>query len=141
MVNNEKVRLMPKLAVYEKEEGREDMRTSNYFRSDYVRHEIIKTILITTVGFLLLLSLVILANLNAIIDNVLKMNYPVVGWTILGAYLILVVFYAVLTGIIYRIRYMYSHGRLARYYRILSRVRRIEEREERQRDEEEEWGE
>ena len=37
MVNMRKVRLMTKLAIYEKKEGKEDIHLGKFFRRDYVR--------------------------------------------------------------------------------------------------------
>ena len=44
MLNNRKVRLMTKLAIYEKEDGKEDIRLGRYYRGDYVRYQLLKTI-------------------------------------------------------------------------------------------------
>jgi uncharacterized membrane protein (DUF485 family) len=34
---------MTRLAIYEKGEGREDLRLAEYYRSDYIRYQILKT--------------------------------------------------------------------------------------------------
>ncbi|MCR5377091.1 MAG: hypothetical protein K6E71_10130 [Lachnospiraceae bacterium] len=141
MINNEKIRLMTKLAVYENGDGREDMAVANYFRSDYIRHEILKTILAVTFGSLILLALVIAYKLDFILDNALDLNYKLLGRQVLVAYLILQVVFVSITWIGYRIYYLRSHARLNRYYRLLSKVRKIEEKEERQKDLLEGWGE
>ena len=44
MVNMRKVRLMTKLAIYEKKEGKEDIKLGKYFRRDYVRLKILHNI-------------------------------------------------------------------------------------------------
>lgn len=141
MINNEKIRLMTKLAVYESGDGREDMAVANYFRSDYIRHEILKTILAVTFGSLILLALVIAYKLDFILDNALDLNYKLLGRQVLVVYLILQVVFVSITWIGYRIYYLRSHTRLNRYYRLLSKVRKIEEKEERQKDLLEGWGE
>ena len=50
MLNNRKVRLMTRLAIYEQTEGKEDVRISKYFRTDYVRLNVLKSIVAVTVG-------------------------------------------------------------------------------------------
>ncbi|MDF2593610.1 MAG: hypothetical protein K0S75_3076, partial [Clostridia bacterium] len=42
MLNTNKVRLMTKLALYETKEGKEDIRLSKYYKTDYVRYQVIK---------------------------------------------------------------------------------------------------
>ncbi|MBR5712840.1 MAG: hypothetical protein IKX54_04515 [Lachnospiraceae bacterium] len=138
MVNNEKVRLMTKLASYENGEGRDDLEVANYFRSDFLRHEIMKTVLAVTFGSIILLALVIAYKSEFLLDNALDLNYLMLGKWILGSYLILLVIFVAITAIGYQIYYMHSHRRLNRYYRMLTKVRKIEEREERLRDAEEE---
>ena len=44
---------MSRLAMYEQNEGKEDVRLSKYFRTDYVRLNVLKTVVAVTVGYLL----------------------------------------------------------------------------------------
>ena len=139
MINNEKIRLMTKLALYESsEEGIEDMKTANYFKSDFLRHEIIKTILAVTFGSIILLIMVLCYQMEFLLDNALSLNYKLLGSLVLGGYLIIVILAVAVTWISYRIAYMHSHNRLNNYYRILGKVRKIEEKEEWIKDMEEE---
>lgn len=139
MVNNEKIRLMTKLAMYETSpDGRDDMQIANYFKSDYLRHEIIKTILAVTFGTIIVVALVLCYRMEFILDHALDLNYLLIGRWILTGYLILVVIGVAVTWIACRIKYMHSHNRLNNYYRTLGKVRKIEEKEEWIRDMEEE---
>ena len=138
MVNNEKIRLMTKLAVYENAEGKDDMRVANYFRSDYIRHEILKTILAVTLGTIILVAVVLCYQMEYLLDNALILNYKLIGRQILSYYLILEVVGVAVTWIVHRIAYLRSHHRLNSYYRILGKVRKIEEKEEWDKDMEEE---
>ena len=42
MVNEEKVRLMTRLAMYEQSTGKEDLEKGRYFKSDYVKYNCLK---------------------------------------------------------------------------------------------------
>ena len=42
MINEEKVKIMDRLAVYEKQEGRKYLPVSKYYRSDYIGLALIK---------------------------------------------------------------------------------------------------
>ncbi len=140
MINYEKVRLMTKLAIYENEAGKEDNDVAQYFQMDYLRHQVLKTIIAVTVGFILLAALVLTYQSEFLLDNALDLNYPLIGKWALAAYLLLLTFFIAVTLIGYRIHYVHSHARLARYYKMLGKVRKIEEREELQKDIEDEWG-
>ncbi|MBR7021119.1 MAG: hypothetical protein IKI15_08710 [Lachnospiraceae bacterium] len=139
MVNNEKIKLMTKMAVYENSpDGKEDMQIANYFKSDYIRHEIIKTILAVTFGSIILVAMVLCYQMEFVLDHALELNYLYLGRMILAAYLVLVVVGVAVTWIICKIRYIHSHGRLNNYYRMLNKVRKLEEKEEWIKDMEEE---
>ena len=139
MVNNEKIKLMTKMAVYENSpDGKEDMQIANYFKSDYIRHEIIKTILAVTFGSIILVAMVLCYQMEFVLDHALELNYLYIGRMILAAYLVLVVVGVAVTWITCKIRYIHSHGRLNNYYRMLNKVRKLEEKEEWIKDMEEE---
>ncbi len=139
MINNDKVKLMTKLAVYEEKQGKEDMSVANYFKSDYLSYQILKTVLAVTFGCIFILAMVIAYNMDYLMDKVLILNYAYIGKWILVIYLLLIVVYVAVTWCGYRIKYMRSHERLAKYYKLLGKLRRMEEKEERMKDMEDEW--
>ena len=44
LLNENKVKMMTKMAIYEKNEGRRMLRTARYFKGDYVAFGILKTL-------------------------------------------------------------------------------------------------
>ena len=57
MLNNQKIKKMHKLAVYESGVGKEDLAVSNYYRSDYIGLALIKNFFLTTIGYGILLMI------------------------------------------------------------------------------------
>ena len=53
MLNEEKIRLMTRTAIYEKREGKEDMKVNQYSGSDYVRFNMLKTLIGVTISVFL----------------------------------------------------------------------------------------
>jgi hypothetical protein len=51
MLDYKKIRLMTKLAVYEKKDGKEDIHLSKYYKTDYVRYQVLKAIITSTIGY------------------------------------------------------------------------------------------
>ncbi len=125
MLNNRKVRLMTKLAIYEKEDGKEDIRLGKYYRLDYVRYQMLKTLVAVTFGYLILVFLTILYNSEYLIAEAVKLDYAAIGRTMLGIYLILVLVFVGLAGIGYTVKYNRSRKKLAKYYQMLKRLRAI----------------
>ena len=121
MLNNRKVRLMTKLAIYEKEDGKEDIRLGKYYRVDYVRYQMLKTLVAVTFGYLILVFLTILYNAEYLIAEAVKLDYAAIGRTMLGIYLVLVLVFVGLAGIGYTVKYNCSRKKLAQYYQMLKR--------------------
>ena len=130
MINIRKTRLMTKLALYETGEGREDIRLSKYYKTDYVRLQILKTLLAVTIGYILILLMVGLYKSEYLIAEAVNLDYRAIGITVLVIYIILLTIYIVGTIIGYSIKYDLSRGKLTRYFRLLNIMKKIYREEE-----------
>ncbi len=125
MLNTDKIRLMTKLALYETKEGKEDIRLSKYYKTDYVRYQVLKSVLCATFGYALILLLIFIYKTEYIVSNAVTMNYKAVGTYILGIYVIIVAIYGLGASVGYAIRYDLSRKKLSRYYKLLKRLNKI----------------
>lgn len=125
MINNEKVRVMTKLAIYEKNEGKEDIKMNHYYKMDYVRYNILKSIVSITVGYFLILLMIIAYNSEYIISNAVTLDYKAIGTYVLGIYIILLMVYVFITIVCYSFKYDASRKRLGGYYKNLKALRKI----------------
>lgn len=133
MLNQDKVRLMTRLAIFEEaDEGKGALKISKYYKHDYVRWEIIKTILSVTVGYLLVLALVALYFSEYLIANAVLLDYRSLGMRILGIYLVLLVFYVSCALVGYSYKYGRERKNLVRYYKSLKRLMGIYREEEKE---------
>ena len=69
MLDEQKIKLMTKLAFYEKREGKEDFKISEYYRKDYVSLHVICSILWVTIGYVCLGALLVLAGLDSLMSK------------------------------------------------------------------------
>ena len=125
MLNEEKIRLMTRLSVYEQGEGKEDIRLSKYYRSDYIRYQILKTVLCGTIAFLIIIGLVILYHTEFLIQNALVLDYKSIATYALTVYGLVLVIYILFTILLSSIRFRRSRKRLGVYYRGLRQVEEI----------------
>lgn len=125
MLNTNKVRLMTKLALYETKEGKEDIRLSKYYKTDYVRYQVIKSILCATFGYALILLLIFIYKSEYLIKNAVTLNYKTIGTYILGVYIIVAAIYGLGAMVGYAIKYDLSRKKLSRYYKLLKRLNKI----------------
>ncbi len=125
MVNNRKVRLMTRLAIYEKNEGREDIRLSKYYRADYVRLNVLRTVVAITIGYLLVVLIIGVYNSEYLIREAVTLDYRSILVRYVGAYLLLLTVYCALCMIGYMVKYRNSRKKLTKYFRMLRRLRSI----------------
>ena len=130
MVNMRKVRLMTKLAIYEKTEGKEDIKLGTYFRRDYVRLKILHNIVAVTIGYLLVLAMIIAYQMEYLIREAVNLDYIGIGKAILGGYVIVVTLYVMISMICYGLYYDFSRKKLAKYFRMLRLLRSMYQEEE-----------
>lgn len=130
MLDNNKIKLMTKLAIYEKNEGQEDIKLSKYYKTDYIRYQIIKSIVSVTVSYLLILLMVAFYKSEYLIQEAVKLNYKVIGLKVLGIYLILLTIYIFGSIALYSFKFDSSKKRLFKYRKNLKRLRQFYNNEE-----------
>lgn len=69
MLNQEKIRMMARLSIFEKREGRDVPRISRYYKADYISNRILKAALHYSLCFLLVASFVLLLKINRIFES------------------------------------------------------------------------
>ena len=130
MVNTRKVRLMTKLAVYEKKEGKEDIKLGKYFRRDFVRLKVLHNLVAVTIGYLLVLAMIVAYKMEYLIKEAVNLDYVGMGKLILGIYIIVVTIYIMAAMVGYSLYYDYSRKKLAKYFRMLRKLRSMYQEEE-----------
>ena len=56
MLNEERIRLMTKMASYEANEGKKNVSIGSYFRGDYIGLQVIKSVISGTIGFFIIFA-------------------------------------------------------------------------------------
>ena len=69
MLNQEKIRMMARLSIFEKREGRDVPRISRYYKADYISNRILRAALHYSLCFLLVASFVLLLKINMIFES------------------------------------------------------------------------
>ena len=124
MLNNEKINIMSRLALCEQKE-KEDIKMSKFYKLDYIRLQVLKTIVSVTIGYLLVLLMIGIYKAEYIISQAVNLDYVGIGKIILGIYILLLFVYSVIVIIIYSFKYDKSRKNLSGYYKNLKRLDRI----------------
>lgn len=130
MVNEERVKQLYKLAVYEQKEEKEHRQVGQFYRSDYIGKEVVKSFFSGSIAYAIMVSLWVIANWDMVMHQI---NTLAIMDTLVGIVIIYIVFLAVylfVTALIYYRRYKYSKARLDAYVRDLKAAHVMFEREE-----------
>lgn len=130
MLNDRKIRLMTKLALYEGKEGKQDIKLSKYYKTDYARLQMLKTGIAVTFAYVLILAMYVIYNLERFIEDAVIIDWAALGKTALGVYICLLTVYIISTLAGYSVYYMMSRKKLSKYFRMLRRLRLIYREEE-----------
>ena len=130
MINEEKVKVMTKIAMYEQGSGRKYLPISRYYRSDYIGLALIKNFFLVTIGYILVIAAVSVYFGEYLLENIHKMNLMAVGAYIIIGYIVVLAAYSVVTYIQYSVRYYRAKKSVKQYYGALTELSRIYTREE-----------
>lgn len=122
MLSEEKIKLMTRLAIYEKNAGKSTMKLTKYFQSDYVGWNMIKTGVAVTVGYLLAVAVFFVYHFEEYVQELYTMDYIALGKSLVVKYLIVLAVYMAVTFIAYYVKYSQSMKSLKRYQKILKKV-------------------
>ena len=123
MIDNRKVRLMTKLAIYEKGEGKEDLKLNMFFRRDYLRSKMLTGFVFTTVGFAFLVGLFAIYEMDFFVGNAVNIDYMTLLKRLIAVYVVLLAIDMTASLVFGMIHYNRSRNKLAKYLRMLRRLR------------------
>ena len=122
MLNEDKVILMTRMAAYEENEGKKNVQIGNYFRSDYISLQVLKSVVSATIGFGVIFALYIFYDFETFMQDIYKMDLIAFARNVLIVYGVSVVVYGVITYIFYSWRYARARESLKNYYGNLKKL-------------------
>ena len=129
MLDERKVKLMTKLAMYEETQGKEDFKISEYYRKDYAGMHVICSILWITVGYVCVVALIALAGMEQLLSKMSGGMIVTLGIAVVVGYFVLVIVYAVITSHIYNEKHKQARQRVKKYNHDLTRLLKMYEKE------------
>lgn len=122
MLDEERIRLMTRMASYEENEGKKTIPIASYFRGDYISFNVVKAAISATIAFVLVAAAYIYYNMESFITDMYKLDFVSVGRQVLTAYLITVGLYCVAAYVLYSWRYDKAKKSLQGYYQALKKL-------------------
>ena len=125
MLNENKVKMMTRMAIYEKNEGKKMLRTAKFFKGDYVSLAVLKSTIATTFAFIIVALMVVLCNTESIIRQINSMDYAALGKKIVVYYVLSLIVYAVISGIYSAYQYDKTRSGIKKYVMRLNKLERF----------------
>ena len=125
MLDKNRIRLMTKMAQYEKSLAPEDLKISSYYKKDYASMNTLITVIWITIGYALAAGLVVLCNVDALLKDLTMTKMFIIIAVAVGAYIILLVVYCVCASSFYKSKHNKAKQRVKMYYRDLSRLGKV----------------
>mgnify|MGYP004469968615 FL=1 len=130
MINEERVRELYQMAVYDEHEDKKCHPMGEYYIWDYVGKELIKSFFSGTIVFCLMIALWVAGDMTAAITFVNSTDLMnLIIWFIL-IYVGFMAIYLLMTVFIYSIRYAQGRKELHKYVGHLKKVRKMYRRED-----------
>ena len=122
MFDEEKVKVMTKLAIYEKGEGKKDLPLSKYYKRDYIKYNILKTVVYSTFAYWLIIAGLILINLEKLLTKINDIKYINVVTALIIGYVVFLIFYSIITKCVYTKKYEKAVPKIIIYNFLLKKL-------------------
>ena len=131
MLDKQKVKLMTDLAIYEQNQGKEDLKINEYYRKDYAELHTICSIIWVTLGYAGVVGLFGLAVLDYLLLNISKTLIITLGLEIIGGYFAVLIVYSLVAQYLFRQKHKEARERIKFYNNDLTKLLKMYEKEKR----------
>jgi len=105
MLNEKKIKIMMDLSRYENKHGKEELKISRYYRSDYLAFALFRNFFLTTLGYAIVIGLIALYYLEYLLDNIQNMDIMYLAGVVIVGYILLIAIYSIATYAKYSMKY------------------------------------
>ena len=130
MLNQERVCEMTRLAIFDQNEGEECKPMIQYFRSDYVGKELLRSLFYGTMAFGLAFVMWVLCNVEELLETLTFATLQEIAAEAGKYYIGFMAVYLLVTVIVYQRRYTIGRKKLKKYYAHLKNVEKQYRQEE-----------
>ena len=131
MVNEQRLHSMIKIAKFDANDGKSCKPMIQYARKDYVALQLLKSFVIGTIAFFIMLGLWVLYSMETLMKQINNMDLIQSAITLGILYGVFMVIYLLATYIIFNVKYTYGRKKAKKYYAGLKKINAMYLREER----------
>lgn len=129
MLNEERIKLMTKMASYEANEGKRNQSIGSYYRGDYISKQVIKSIICGTIAFIVVFALYVFYDFEVFMSDIYSLDLLQMSKQLLVAYIAFILIYSIISYLVYTHRYAQAKKRLKTYYNNLKKLAYLYDKE------------
>lgn len=130
MINEERVKELYHMAVYDDHKSKADCQMGQYYMWDYVCKELVKSFFTGSIAFVLLVVLWGMSDVETITAVINSLEIVDLAIRIGVLYIGFLAIYLFITLLVYCFRYVYGRKKLRQYAGHLKKVQKMYQREE-----------
>ena len=124
---------MTKLAIYEKNEGKDALLTNRYYRSDFIGKKMIRNFWVSTFGYLLLVVIVALDHIEWLMEKMDSLNFILLIFGLVASYLCFLALYSAIVYMMASDQYEQAEKSTKQYAWELGKLLKLYQQEEQRR--------
>lgn len=119
MLNEERVITMTKMAMYDKGIKKHNLRVTSYYRMDYITFQTIMTLLWATLGYIILVAIILMTQIDEITTE-LSIDYIIEKGILIGmGYVGVLIAFGAIAVMFYTMKYQNALKIVKPYYQAL----------------------
>lgn len=130
MLNEDRIRLMTKMAAFDAKEGKKSISICKYFKIDYVSFNLLKSAISVTIAYGIVVALWVFYKADFFVENIHKMNLVLLAENIIKYYLVCLGAYMMISYGVFSYKYSKAKKEVKTYYGHLKRMSKLYEKEE-----------
>jgi hypothetical protein len=130
MLNEERVKHMTKMAFYETKGGSDDLKTSSYFKKDYIGFNTFWSAFWMTIAYIILVSILWMTFMGGLLEMLSSKQMLAIVFSFLGIYFILLIAYIRYAKNIYKRKHAIAYHRVCRFKDELEQLEKLYEKED-----------
>ncbi len=129
MVNEDRVKIMTKMAMYEKNEGAEDISVSTYYKKDYMSLKVLVSLIWVTFGYVIALLVFGVSFVDEIMDHLSVGLLIILAAGVIAGYCVLLLVYGMGAYHFYQEKFIAARKRVKKFNHMLTRLNKMYEKE------------
>lgn len=129
MVNENKVKIMTKMAMYEHNEGTEDIAVSTYYKKDYMSLKVLISLIWVTFGYIVALLVFGVSFADEIMEHLSIGFLILLVAGVMAGYCVLLLGYGIGAYHFYQEKFIAARKRVKKFNQMLTRLNKMYEKE------------